>query len=939
MKREIFTHLSRRTNHSVRVSFRFAPLKPAMIFSLCLTLLLSGLQGAVAQTPVNTTIPAGSFIINMGIMPQTVANGLKPYGLIYALLQAKCPVEWVINPDKLKDGTDFTYNGVAYKGGTFIIKSEFRTAAVNNLIATWTNPAGLYKVVGVTTTSPISVPVYLTMWNAPKWTMDKQNGGIATGFFVNAGIPASAYGGSSSTLWKIPADLTCCDDIFVMPHADPIWLTHRRLYDWVGSGTSGCKGGVWLGCHAGSALENMFDNLTTDSDPIDRTQQTNFLVDVSAPAVGAGPWSTPGNSLILWGSHDDGTLPYSFNNTYATDPVAQYMGSTDAAQLNGSEQIYIPAHASDGWWPATRVLVYDSDHPQAKSWPNTPMTHVGSVMAYGPGFGVTGNGKVMLEAAHNIGGTAPANVAAQRAFFNYSFLVAWEKAVLPTLSNLPETVYSGQSYELSYGQEANVPPAPPQNYTTVWSASCGGTFLPDNTSATVTYIPPTAATPTLCNISVTITDECGRTSFDTHSVMIQCNLQATTSITNPCFNTPNGGAIALSFTGGSGPFSYTWTRAEGGSGSGTLNTAPYIITGLAAGTYTVTATANSGNGCPVTTTVGLTQSPEIIIQATPVAVACFGGSTGSINTSITGGIPGYTYAWTGPNGFTSTLQNLSGLTIGNYNLTVTDSKGCTQTTSATVTQPSAISITPTIVDVSCFGGNTGSIALSVSGGTSPYTYLWNDGNSSQNRTGLAAGTYSVTVTDVNNCALTYSNILVSQPASALSLSETHVNVLCYGNSTGSVNLSVTGGTSPYTYAWTGPGGFSSGLEDISNLAAGTYNVNVTDNKGCIATLSVTITQVPAMVLSAVVTNPTCPPVAPVNNSDGAINLTVTNGTPGYTFSWTGPNSFTSTSEDISGLIAGTYDVTVTDSQGCIKSASVTLTYLNPILPPPGTISK
>jgi hypothetical protein len=91
----------------------------------------------IAQTPVNVTIPTGSFIINMGVVPQTVANGLKPYGLIYQLLLIKCPVDWVINTSKLKDGTDFTYNGVAYKGGTFIIEAPFRSSAVNTLITSW----------------------------------------------------------------------------------------------------------------------------------------------------------------------------------------------------------------------------------------------------------------------------------------------------------------------------------------------------------------------------------------------------------------------------------------------------------------------------------------------------------------------------------------------------------------------------------------------------------------------------------------------------------------------------------------------------------------------------------------------------------------------------------------------------------------------------------
>lgn len=902
-------------------------------YFLTAALLLTISTGLIAQTTTNTVIPSGSFIVNMGIVPQTVANGLKPYGMVYALLKANCPVEWVINPTKAKDGTDFTYNGVAYKGGTFIIKAEFRTAAVNSIISLWQT----YGVQGITTTSPMNnIPVYLTMWNAPKWTMDLRNGGIATGFFANAGIPASAYGGAS-TFWKTPAQLDCCDDIFVMPHADPIWLTHRRLWEWVGgTGPNSCKGGVWLGCHAGSALENMFDNITTDGDPIDLTQQTNFLSEKSGPAVGAGPYSTPGNSLILWGSHDDGTLPYTYNSSLGADPVGQYMGAIDAALLNGSEQIYIPVHTSAGWRPLTKVLVYDPDHPDAKNYPSTPMTHVGSVLAYGPGFGEETNGKVMLEAGHNIAGTAPANVAAQRAFFNYSFLVAWEKAVLPTLSNLPTTVYSGMQYELSYGLVPNVPGTPIPNFTTVWSATCGGSFLPNNTSPTVIYIPPTSVNPISCNISVTITDNCGRTTFDTHSTLVSCDLQVATTLTNPCYGSSNGGAINMTFTNGSGPYNYSWTKSGGGSGSGTLTTAPYTISDLSAGTYTVNITSGGGTGCPASFTVTLTESPQINITATPVNVSCNGGSNSAINVSVTGGIPGYTYLW---NDNVTTL-NRTGLTAGNYTLTVTDSKGCSAQKQVEITQPTAISISNLQqTNVNCFGGNNGAISYTVAGGTGGYTYLWNDGVTTQNRTSLAAGTYSVTVKDANNCTLNSGNIIITQPAAPLALSETHVNILCYGATTGSVDLTVTGGTTPYTYAWTGPGSFTATSEDISNRPAGTYNVTVTDSKGCTQTLSVTLTQNPALNITSTMVQPTCPPEATSSNSDGAITITVTGGSGTYTsYSWTGPG-FTSTNQNISGLKSGVYTVTVTDSNGCQKSASFTLNYLKPILPPPGLITK
>jgi hypothetical protein len=136
-------------------------------------------------------------------------------------------------------------------------------------------------------------------------------------------------------------------------------------------------------------------------------------------------------------------------------------------------------------------------------------------------------------------------------------------------------------------------------------------------------------------------------------------------------------------------------------------------------------------------------------------------------------------------------------------------------------------ITPNITTVQCFDLNNGQISLSVTGGTGAYTYLWSDGNTSQNRTGLAPGTYSVTVADANNCTQTLGGLEITQPAAALSLSETHVNVLCFGGNNGSIDLTVSGGTTPYTYSWTKTGSsFTASTEDLGSLIAGTYNVTV-----------------------------------------------------------------------------------------------------------------
>jgi aminopeptidase-like protein len=140
-------------------------------------------------------------------------------------------------------------------------------------------------------------------------------------------------------------------------------------------------------------------------------------------------------------------------------------------------------------------------------------------------------------------------------------------------------------------------------------------------------------------------------------------------------------------------------------------------------------------------------------------VLCFGASTGSIDVSVSGGTSPYTYNWGGG----ITTQDRSGLAAGTYTVTVTDANACTKTVSATITQPSALTVSETNVDVLCFGANTGSIDVTVSGGTSPYTYNWGGGITTQDRTGLAAGTYTVTVTDANSCTKTVS-ATITQPA-------------------------------------------------------------------------------------------------------------------------------------------------------------------------------
>jgi len=330
------------------------------------------------------TFSSGSFIINMGATnPNTIGNGLKPYGLIYDLVRNyNVPVKSVINPTKVKDGVDFTYNGVQYKGGTFLIQAQYRSVAVNNRITYWIGQG----VVGTTTTSSLSLDVNRTITSAPKWTLDARNGAIAEGFLLNAGINNTAFPGAYN--WKAPALLDGCDDYFVMPHADPAWSSHGRLWSW----NKDCLGAIWAGCHAVSVLENMYN-------PSIPAQKTNFL-------------STTG--LLLFGSHGNGSPPYT--HQFPADPVAQYMGKTDLAMQNGSEQIFMPKPGG-AWNPGVKIIAYDPTQADIPS--KSPGAAV--VIAYGRGMDDPARGYVLYEAAHSINKGTAGDVAAQRAFFNFSF--------------------------------------------------------------------------------------------------------------------------------------------------------------------------------------------------------------------------------------------------------------------------------------------------------------------------------------------------------------------------------------------------------------------------------------------------------------------------------------------------------------------------------------
>lgn len=438
-------------------------------------------------------------------------------------------------------------------------------------------------------------------------------------------------------------------------------------------------------------------------------------------------------------------------------------------------------------------------------------------------------------------------------------------------------------------------------YTYTWNTT------PVQTNATATGL---AAGTYTC----VITDALGCTASASVTITqplapISLSVISTTAV--GCFGEATGSAT-ISSTGGTPTYSYAW------------NTTPVqtsaTATGLAAGSYTCTVTDNLG--CTETITVIITQpaAPLSLSIASINDVDCFGDATGSATVSAFDGTPGYTYSWnTTP---VQTSATATGLAAGTYTCTVTDANGCTETINATVTQPAAAIALSVLsnVPVACYGDATGSATITSTGGTPGYTYSWNTTTvqTSATATGLAAGTYTCTVTDVLGCTETIS-VTITQPSAALSLTvNPQINVVCYGDATGSANVVAANGTPGYTYAWN-----TSPIQTTANatgLAAGTYSCTVTDANGCVETTSVTITEPAApLTLSVFATsNVDC-----YGDATGAATIQATNGTPGYTYSWN--TTPVQTSATASGLAAGTYTCTVTDANGCTEDISVNIT--------------
>jgi hypothetical protein len=411
----------------------------------------------------------------------------------------------------------------------------------------------------------------------------------------------------------------------------------------------------------------------------------------------------------------------------------------------------------------------------------------------------------------------------------------------------------------------------------------------------------TAAAPSIANVTaaatgtytVTITNAACSASF---TVLVQVNGISVTASTTPTACGGSTGSISLTPSGGFNPYNFDWAN-------NTLD-GQQNPTGLAAGNYPVTVT--DANGCSATTTASIANTGGPTVSAVPTNPTC-GLSNGSIAVTVTGTGP-FTYDWN-VNALDGT-EDPTGLGAGTYSVTVTDG-ACIGVAEVTLTNTAGPSLaSPVFVNTTC-GLNNGSIDLTASGGLAPYTYDWNvntlDGT--EDPTGLAAGTYTVTVYDANNCSV--SATVMIAPSTGFTASIAPTNETCSA-SNGAVSATAMGGTAPFSYDWNNIPGTDNGQMQ-SGLGAGTYAVTITDALGCTATDSDMITNTPGPTLT----------LTPVNAqscvaNNGSINLQVTGSTGPYFYDWSNDNDPAPDrdSEDLMGLAAGTYTVTVEDANGC-----------------------
>ncbi len=374
----------------------------------------------------------------------------------------------------------------------------------------------------------------------------------------------------------------------------------------------------------------------------------------------------------------------------------------------------------------------------------------------------------------------------------------------------------------------------------------------------------------------------------------------------PCYQ-DNSGIADLTVEGGTLPYAFNWSN--GGTTEDQLN--------LSAGLYSVTVTDK--NGCTVLDGITLNEGPAIGISIDiDNGILCNGDLTGILTADATGGTGTFNYVWDDPGNQTAqTATNLGG---GLYHVTATDLAGCSVTGSRQLIEPADIGITPNTQDISCFGADDGIIALTISGGTPTFNFLWSNGAINQNIQDLSAGIYGVTVTDINNCSDTTS-ITIFEPGVISYQSVSNTDVSCNGYTDGTITVSGIGGSGALEYSTDGGSSYSTS-GNFTDLTAQTYTLKIRDANDCESVDSiVSVSQPEGITISSEeASNVSCN-----GESDGVINIVASSTIGGLTFSIDDGQNYFDNSGTFSGLSEGNYQIRIMDLNGCeLPGSAITI---------------
>lgn len=404
--------------------------------------------------------------------------------------------------------------------------------------------------------------------------------------------------------------------------------------------------------------------------------------------------------------------------------------------------------------------------------------------------------------------------------------------------------------------------------------------------------------------NVTVTDANGCTVSYANTLTSPTELVASLDnvVDNLCFGDSEG-EVNIDVEGGVTPYRYRWSTGA----------TSQDIVDVKSGTYSVEI--RDSNGCIDTLSAEVKEAPLMEVSVSSTNILCYGEETGAIDLTVKGGVPPYSYEWS--NG--ATTQDISSIPMGQYSVLVKDANGCADLQEVVITEPARfIAILDSEKDIDCYGQSTGAVRVRVTGGVLPYSYEWSNGATSKDIVDIPAGDYTLKVTDANGCQEEVRST-ISQPTEVKYTVNNVTNLNCFGDNGGAVDISITGGVGPYRYLWSN----GATTQDLVNVPAGKYSVQVSEGNGCQNVLEAEITQPPLMTLELdQVVDVLCN-----GDNTGSISITVEGGVPPYSYSW----SNGATSEDITNLTAGNYSVTVSDANGCMKSASTVVKQPQPFV--------